>query len=80
MTTVELRSNFHKLIDNTNNDSVLSKFYELLSKANEERDGELWAGLSYDEQQELLEIEKESHDITLLISHSEMFQKHKKWL
>jgi hypothetical protein len=80
MTTIELKSNFHKLIDNFNNDSVLSKFYEILSRVKESKEGSLWDKLSPDEQEELLIIEKESHNSTNLIHHSEMMKKHKKWL
>ena len=80
MTTIELKTNFHNLIDNLNNDSVLSKFYDLLSKVKESKEGALWTRLSKDEQEELLLIEKESHDPKTLISHADMIKKHKKWL
>ena len=78
MTTTELKSNFHKLIDNINNDNVLSKFYEILSNAKESKEGLIWSRLSPDEQQELILIEKESHYSENLISHSVMIKKHKK--
>jgi hypothetical protein len=80
MTTIELKSNFHKLIDNINNDNILSKFYEILEKVKESKDGTLWDKLSLEERQELEDIEKESHDSNNLISHADMTKKHKKWL
>jgi len=80
MTTIELKSNLHKLIDNINNDSVLSKFYEILERANQTKEGSLWGRLSAEEQQELLAIEKESHFSENLIPHSQMIKKHQKWL
>jgi hypothetical protein len=80
MTTIELKSNFHKLIDNINNDNVLYKFYEILDKAKEAKEGSLWARLNPNEQQELIIIEKESHFSENLIPHSQMIKKHKKWL
>ncbi len=80
MTTIELKSNLHKLIDNINNDSVLSKFYELLEKANQTQEGALWSRLSTQEQQELLLIEKESHFSENLIPHHQMIKKHIEWL
>jgi len=61
MTTIELKSNLHKLVDNINDDGVLSEFYEILERANQTREGLLWGKLSNDEQQELLAIEKEDH-------------------
>jgi hypothetical protein len=80
MTTVELKSNFHKLIDNINNENVLYKFYEIIEKTKESKEGSLWARLSPNEQQELIMIEKESRLAENLISHSKMINKHKKWL
>ncbi len=80
MTTIELKSNFHRLIDNINNDNVLTKFYDILSRVNDSKEEILWSRLSIQEQEELFIIEKESHDPQNLISHSEMNKKHKKWL
>jgi len=80
MTTFELKSNFHNLIDDINDEGILSKFYDLLSKAKENKDGMLWNRLSKSECEELLMIEKESHDSINLVSNSEMQLKHKKWL
>ncbi|NTW33100.1 MAG: hypothetical protein HGB12_10825 [Bacteroidetes bacterium] len=80
MNTIELRTNFHRLIDTFNNESVLSKFYDLLLKAKESKDTQLWSRLSLEEQEELMLIEKQSHDPENLISHSEVSKKHKKWL
>jgi hypothetical protein len=80
MTTIELKSNLHKLIDKIDNDSVLSKFYEILGKVNDAKERSLWDGLSVDEQEELLLIEKESHLFDNLIPHSQMIKKHEEWL
>jgi hypothetical protein len=80
MTTIELKSNFHKLIDEINNDSILNKFYEILSSARDKKEGVLWNNLSDSEQNELLETEKDSHNENNLISHNDMILKNKKWL
>jgi len=80
MTTFELRANFHNLIDNIDNDSLLSRFYEIISRAKDTKEGDLWSKLSKTDQAELLEIEKESRKAENLISHKEMQNKHKKWL
>ena len=80
MNTLELKTNFHKLIDNFNNESVLSKFYDLLLKAKESKDSQLWSRLTLEEQEELMLIEKQCHDEKNLISHDEVSKKHKKWL
>ena len=80
MTTIELKSNLHKLIDNINNETLLSKFYDLLLRAGKTKEGSMWSRLSSDEQEELINIEKESHHLQNLLSHSSMIKKHKKWL
>ncbi len=80
MTTVELKTNFHQLIDKISNEAMLVKFYEIMSTANVSNEGSLWKNLSNEEQQELIEIEKNSHNIENLIDHSAMKLKFKKWL
>jgi len=80
MTTVELKTNFHQLIDKISNEAMLVKFYEIMSTANVSNEGSLWKNLSNEEQQELIEIEKDIHDIENLIDHSAMKLKFKKWL
>lgn len=80
MNTVELKSNFHKLIDNITNESVLLKFYDLLLKTKGAKDQQLWSRLTAEEQEELKLIEKQSHDPQNLISHANITKKHKKWL
>jgi hypothetical protein len=78
MTTLELKTNFHQLIDDISNEAMLVKFYEIMSIANVSNEGSLLKNLSMDEQQELIEIEKDSHIIENLIDHSSMELKFKK--
>lgn len=80
MNTLELKSNFHKLIDSIDNENILSSFYEIMSSANSHSEGSLWARLSPEERQELIEIEKETQNDDNLISHSEIKEKHRRWL
>lgn len=80
MTTLELRSNIHRLIDTIQDESVLSGFYAILIKTKERKNGVLWQNLTKEEQDELLQIERESREESNLVSNSEMIKKHKKWL
>lgn len=80
MNTLELKSNFHKLIDNIDNENILSSFYGMMSSANDHKEGSLWARLSPEERQELIEIEKETQNDDNLISHSDIKEKHRRWL
>jgi len=80
MTTIELKSNLHRMIDSISDEGILSTFFDLLSRAKSSKDGALWSKLTLEERDELLAIEKESRDPKNLISHGEMKTKHQKWL
>jgi hypothetical protein len=80
MNTLELKKNFHHLIDSIENESLLSNFYDLIKKRISSKEGELWDKLSLQEQEELLQAFEESDEPYNLTSHEEMKQKHKKWL
>ncbi len=80
MNTIELKSNFHKLIDNINNDKVLSSFYEMMSRINDHNEGSLWARLSIIERQELIDLDEETKNENNLISHTKIKEKHRQWL
>jgi hypothetical protein len=80
MSAIELKSNFHKLIDSISNETLLAKFFEIMSNASTSKSQSLWDKLSLEEQQELLEIEKESRNESNLISNDDMKSKHNKWL
>lgn len=80
MNTIELKNNFHHLIDSINNDKLLSKFYAVMARMSERNDEKLWGRLTSEEQEELIRADIESNDPANLIPHSEIQEKHKKWL
>jgi len=80
MNTFDLKSNFHHLIDSISNDNILLKFYSIMSRVSQEKDGKLWTRLTAEEQEELIQADIESKDPSNLISHSEIQKKHKRWL
>lgn len=80
MNTIELKNNLHQLIDSTNNEHLLSRFYSLLNTIKEQPEGKLWSRLSKEEKDELLLSDMESNDPENLISHALMEKKHSKWL
>lgn len=80
METKQIKLNFHLLIDEINNDRILTKFYGLMLKSNQSSNGSLWSRLTKEEQEELLLSDLESKDEDNLIPHSEIQKKHKKWL
>lgn len=80
MNTVEIKNNFHKLIDRIDDDIVLSRFYEILEKASSVKEGSLWDRLTIEEKQELLQIDLETDTDDNLIPLQSIKDKHKKWL
>lgn len=80
MNTLEIKTNFHHLIDQLNNEELLIKFYRIMEQASTTADGQLWNRLTSDEQMELLKIEREAQSDLYLISSEQMQNKHKKWL
>ena len=80
MNTLELKKDFHNLIDSIDNESLLSDFYTLIKRRISSKEGKLWKGLTKKEQEELNLAFEESEKLENLISHEEMRKKHKKWL
>ncbi len=80
MNTLELKSNFHKLIDNISNEKLLCSFYEMMSSIHDHKEGSLWARLSPEESQELIDLDEETKNEDNLISHSTIKDKHRQWL
>ena len=80
MTTIELKNNFHQLIDHIDDAAILSKFYTILERASETHTGKLWNRLSDADQQELLQIDSDTDADDHLIPQSVIQEKHKKWL
>ena len=80
MNTLELKKDFHNLIDSIDNESLLSDFYALIKRRLSGKEGKLWKRLTKKEQEELNLAFEESEKPENLISHEEMRKKHKKWL
>jgi hypothetical protein len=80
MNAIELKKNFHLLIDSIDNENLLVSFYDLIKKRSSTKEGQLWGKLTNQEQEELLSALEESENPENLISNEEMVKKHKKWL
>jgi hypothetical protein len=80
MNALEIKTNFHQLIDQINNEKLLIKLYRIMEQASSTVDGQLWSRLTEEEQIELLKIESEVHSDNNLIPNEQMQTKHKKWL
>lgn len=80
MDAIEIKTNFHHLIDKISNEELLIKLYHIMEQAIISNDGQLWSRLTEDEQKELLKIERDVQSEKDLIPNEQMQIKHKKWL
>lgn len=76
----DIRTNLHQLIDEIENDQLLIKLYDILSKSKDQNEGDLWNQLSDEQRKELLISESESKYKENLVDHEKQKAKHKKWL
>jgi len=72
MTTIELKTNFHQLIDSIEDKNLLQQFFELMSRKRKLKDGELWKKQSQEEIEELLMANEDGENPDNLISHEEV--------
>ncbi|HBS84970.1 MAG: hypothetical protein A2W91_07025 [Bacteroidetes bacterium GWF2_38_335] len=80
MKAIELKRDFHALIDSIDNENLLLIFYDLIKRRTSTKEGQLWSKLTKQEQKDLLIAFEESQVPENLISSEEMVKKHKKWL
>ena len=80
MNAIELKKNFHLLIESIDNDNLLNIFYDILKRRSNAQEGDLWNRLSKEEREELLLAFEESDKPENLISQEKMTKKHLKWL
>lgn len=83
MTQLELKSHFHKLIDEINDQKQLSKLYDfmLVLKLNYEKNDEDWWDELTEEQKRNLDISIEQcNDPSKLIPHEQVMRESRKWL
>ncbi len=80
MENTQLKINFHQLIDRIDNETILNKFFGLMVKASEAKEGELWGRLSEEEQNELILSDIESEYPENIIPQTDIQKKHSKWL
>ncbi len=83
MTQLEIKTNFHKLIDEIEDQNELTKLYEyfIALKQNFEKSGSDWWDELTDAQKADLDLAlKECEDESNLIPHEQVMEEAKKWL
>lgn len=80
MNALEIKANFHHLIDQINDERLLNRLYAIVEQISLTPDGVLWNRLTEEQQNELLKIESEVQSGTEFFSNQQMQAKHRKWL
>lgn len=80
MDSIKLRNNFHTLIDSIKNDAFLNRFYEIMNRAKNRKEGSLIGRLTPSEHQELMSSYEESEDDSNLLDHKDVRSKYEGWL
>lgn len=78
MELAELKSQFHQLIDQINDRSMMEQFFDAMSQSLH-ADGALWSSLSQYQQEGIINAHVESKDDGDLISLNELKAKYAKW-
>ncbi|WP_424964301.1 hypothetical protein [Ekhidna sp.] len=77
MSTVELKSNLHQLIDDIQNTKLLESLHDLLSERKNAKAGTLWNSLTESQRKEVMDAYEESESHENLTVHSEILRKYK---
>jgi hypothetical protein len=81
MTIQEIKTNFHHLIDEIQNEELLKRVYHLLKDYPKEKEAEdFWDTLTDKQKEDIDAALKESENESNFISHDEVKQEAKKWL
>ncbi len=75
-----LKKEIHNLIDSTTDEQLLEDIFMILSGRSENKEGQIWKGLSEEQKQETLKSESEIGDDSAWESQEEMKSKNAKWL
>jgi len=75
-----IKERLHFLIEKIENEAILNQIYELIYKKSFSEEGDLWAKLTNEQQNEIILSLEESINPENLISHEEVKKLHSKWL
>ena len=74
MSTIELKSNLHKILDKIDNEQLLRAIYSFLEKRESSEDGRMWKQLTDEQKKEVLEAYDESDDDASLIDDKDIWK------
>ena len=68
MSTIELKSNLHKIVDKIDNEQLLQTIYDFLKLSENSQEGQIWKSLTEEQKKEVYLSYQESEDDRNLVS------------
>ena len=75
MSTIELKSNLHKIVDKIDNEQLLQTIYDFLKLSENSQEGQIWKSLTEEQKKEVYLSFQESEDDKNLVSWDEVNKK-----
>ena len=75
MSTIELKSNLHKIVDKIDNEQLLQTIYDFLKLSENSQEGQIWKSLTEEQKKEVYLSYQESEDDKNLVAWDEVNKK-----
>lgn len=77
MSTIELKSNLHKIVDKIDNEQLLRTIYDFLKLSEGSQEGQIWKSLTEEQKKEVYLSFQESEEDKNLVSWDDVLKKAK---
>jgi hypothetical protein len=75
MSTTEIKTNLHKIVDRIDDERLLKVIYDFLEVREKSNEGQLWQTLTTEQQQEVLQAYEDSENDSNLIDDEDVWRK-----
>lgn len=75
MSTTEIKTNLHKIVDRIEDERLLRVIYDFLEVREKSNEGQLWKALTTEQQQEVLQAYDDSENDSNLIDDKDVWRK-----
>jgi len=75
MSTTEIKTNLHKIVDRIDDERLLRVIYDFLEVREKSNEGQLWQTLTNEQQQEVLQAYEDSDNDCNLIDDEDVWRK-----
>lgn len=75
MSTTEIKTNLHKIVDRIEDERLLRVIYDFLEVREKSNEGQLWKTLTTEQQQEVLQAYEDSENDSNLVDDKDVWRK-----